>query len=626
MQGIENRILRLIADGASLTETAAQICLEVERASPGAICSVVNVCRAGLLHPLAAPSLAPEYCARMEGVMIGPEVGSCGVAAYTRKPVLVTDISADPKWTRYCAFPTSLGLKACWSAPVIDDGEPIGALAVFFPEARGPCDDELAVFASCVDLCAIALRRHERALERERRASVDALTTLPNRAAFNIALKSLACDDPGSWGLFVVDLDNLKIVNDTFGHRAGDGLLQTASARIAAAVSPDVTFRLGGDEFAVIIRRPEALADLDETAHRILEALRAPADCDGNAIVPSGTVGGAVVATGDESAEAVYKNADFALYHAKETGRGGFVRFWPGIDTRIVNRQATIKDVSAALGEGRIDAHYQPVMRLDTGEIVGIEALCRLRKPNGEIVPAARFRDATSDARVAVELTSRMLDVVARDVRHWIDLGIPFQHVGVNVSTADFYSGDLLSKLETSFGRVGVPLSHIIIEVSENVSIGCRNRDVDRVVERLRASGIRVALDDFGTGHASLTHLLNVPVDAIKIDQTFVARLKRHDASLAIVQGIIDIARKLDIRVIAEGIETEAQAEQLVSMGCRLGQGFLFSAAVDRDSMTEMLLRRAQGMAEFIPMFYEQPPGAEQIFDAVTETELARSA
>lgn len=626
MQWIENRILRLIADGASLTNTVEQICLEVEKSSPGAICSVVSVCRAGLLHPLAAPSLAPEYCAAMEGVMIGPEVGSCGVAAYMRRPVLVTDIATDPKWTKYCAFPNSLGLRACWSAPIIDDGEPIGALAVFFPESRAPRDDEMAIFEACVDLCALAMRRHERALERERRASIDALTGLPNRAAFNVALKSLACDDPGSWGLFVVDLDNLKIVNDTFGHRAGDGLLQTASARIAASMSPDVTFRLGGDEFAVIIRRPDALATLDETATRILKCLGAPADCDGNAIVPSATIGGAVVSADDNNAESVYKNADFALYHAKETGRGGFVRFWPGIDTRIVHRKSTIKDVSAALGEGRLDAHYQPVMRLDTHEIIGVEALCRLRKPNGEIVPAAHFRDATSDARVAVELTSRMLEIVARDVRHWIDLGIPFQHVGVNVSTADFYSGDLLGKLESSFGRAGVPLNHIIIEVSENVSIGCRSGAVDRVVERLRSSGIRVALDDFGTGHASLTHLLSVPVDAIKIDQTFVARLRRNDASLAIVQGVIDIARKLDIRVIAEGIETEAQAAQLLDMGCRLGQGYLFSAAVNRDAMTEMLQQGAQGMADFIPMFCEPSPSLAEYSAPAAEAELAKSA
>ena len=475
-------------------------------------------------------------------------------------------------------------------------------MALYFREPRAPREEEKAIISRCAELCEIALRRHERVVDRERRANIDGLTGLPNRGAFNMALASMGCDEPGSWALFIVDLDNLKTVNDTFGHPAGDGLIRAAGERIAAAMSPDITFRLGGDEFAVLVQYPEVLSDLEVGAGKIFAALETPADCDGHAVVPAATIGGAVLTATDASAADVYQKADFALYHAKETGRGGFIRYWPGIGTRITHRRDAIRDVGAALADGRIDAYYQPIVRLDSREVVGVEALCRLRTTTGEIIAAGEFQEATSDVNVAAELTGRMLSIVAGDVRAWLDAGIPFQHVGVNISTADFYAGDLMYKLEQSFGRVGVSLDHLILEVNEDVSMGRRDKVITREIARLRRSGVRVALDDFGTGHASLTHLVSMPVDAIKIDRSFIAQLWPDDPAMVIVQGLIDIARQLDIRVVAEGIETEVQASQLWTMGCVLGQGFEFSRAIDRTAMTMLLRRHAQGVNGAVPL------------------------
>lgn len=601
MLRFENRILRLIAASAPLEETARALCLGVEALAPGVICTVVRLDHEGRLRSLAAPSLSEEFDSAIGGVTIGIDAGSGHAAAGL--PVLMADIANDPEWMNCRNAASRAGLQTCWLWPIIGrDGEPVGALALYVAQARGPVEWETALVASCLELCGIALRRHERALDRERRANVDALTDLPNRAAFNSALAELPCDRAGAWALLVIDLDNLKVVNDTFGHQAGDSLIRVAGARISKVAAPDVTFRLGGDEFAVILRQPEALQDLDAFAAHVFEALEAPAEGEGHSIVPAATIGGAVLMPGDASAESVYQNADFALYHAKETGRGGFVRHWPGIGTRMTHRREAIRDVSAALVDGRIHAYYQPVLRLDTQEIVGVEALCRLRTPAGELLPAARFHEATSDARVAAELTTRMLSIVAEDVRRWLDAGIPLLHVGVNVSSSDFYTGDLLQKLQRSFGRLDVPFDHVILEVSEDASASARDKVVGREIGRLRSKGLRVALDDFGSGHASLTHLLSVPVDAIKIDRSIIARLWPDDPSMVIVQALIDIARQLDIRVVAEGIETEVQASQLWSMGCSMGQGFAFSRAVDRDAMAGLLHRHAQGLAGAVPL------------------------
>lgn len=590
---LQNTVLEMIASGETLERALTRLCLEVERLAPDAICSVLTVDADGLVHPLAGPSLPASYAAALDGIAIGPQVGSCGAAAFLRQAVTAEDVASDPRWRDYKHLILPLGLHACWSSPILNaHGEPLGTFAFYYRERRGPTQQERDIVEHCVHLCAIAIEREHRVAERERRASTDELTGLPNRAAFNETLSTLDCRTPGSWALLVVDLDNLKVVNDTFGHQAGDCLLAQAARRIGEATRPDKAFRIGGDEFAILVRSPAALHDLETAVQSILDHLAVPVDCAGQIVVPRATIGGAVLADGDRVPERVRQNADFALYHAKETGRGGFVRYWPGLGTRITHRLDAIRDVDAALREGRIEPFYQPIVRLDTGEIIGVEALCRMRLGD-RIISASAFHEATTDAHIATALTERMVDLVAADVGAWLKMGIPFQHVGVNVSSADIHGGTINGVL-SAFERESVPLSHVILEVTESVYMDNDGGIVARALAALRERGLRIALDDFGTGYASLTHLMSVPVDVIKIDKSFVERLGGNAPSLAIVEGIIHIAAKMGVRVVAEGIETDAQARQLRDAGCILGQGYLFSHAVDRATATLLLGQHAQ--------------------------------
>ncbi len=591
---LQNVILELIAKGETLAATCVRLCREVELLLPDVICSVLTVDPAGLLHPLAGPSLPEAYSGALDGVAIGPLTGSCGTAAYLRTEVAVADIATDPHWAAFKHLAVPHGLRACWSSPILDaDGAAVATFAFYYRTCRGPNAFEQEVVQSCVYLCMIAIERHQRVIEFERRAFTDALTGLPNRAAFNAALTELDCAIPGSWAIFVLDLDNLKVVNDTFGHHAGDRLLQIASRRIAAAVLPARTFRIGGDEFAMIVAAPDALHDLDATAGNILDALAPPADCGGQIVIPRATIGGAVLSGDEPVPDRVRQHADFALYHAKETGRGGFVRYWPGLGSTMTRRLGAIRDVNAALRDDRIDAYYQPIFRFDTREIVGVEALCRMRI-GASIIPASAFHEATTDVHVATALTARMMALVAADVRTWLDMGIPFQHVGINVSSADLSGGAVERVLTTAFAREGVPLEHVILEVTETVYMGDGDQAVQTAIGALRGRGIRVALDDFGTGFASLTHLLTVPVDILKIDKTFVDHLAPESVSMTIVEGLVRIAEKLNVRIVAEGVETDEQARQLQGAGCTLGQGYLVSPAIDRHRMTALLLDRAQ--------------------------------
>jgi diguanylate cyclase (GGDEF)-like protein len=593
----------MIARGETFRPTIERLCREIEQMLPGVRCSTATVERNNCIGMCIGPSFPEALHKGFEGSLVGPDVGSCGSAAYMRAQVFVHDIERDPKFAAVKDLFLSLGIRACWSVPICDEnGRAIAVLAFYFSEMRGPSARERRLMEIFHRLFVIAFERNERFVARERRAFVDALTGLANRAAFDAALARVPNRGPGSWALFMVDLDNLKIINDTFGHQAGDALLEAVAHRISQTMAPDVTFRLGGDEFAVIVQHQDSLRDLTVAAERVLSSIAAPVDFFGQIIVPQATIGSAVFSADDPDAQTVRQNADFALYHAKETGRGGYVRYWPGIDSRISNRRTAIHDLTTAITDNRILAYYQPVVRIDTREIIGFEALCRLRTPGGAIVTAAAFQDAMSDVRIAGALTTRMMSIISADMRRWLDEGLSLQKVGVNVTTADLHAGDLLDKIAATFGKNDVPLNLITLEINESVYMGNHDRITAREVQKLRDFGLSISLDDFGTGYASLTHLKSIPANNIKIDRSFVSDLAPGSPCMAIAEALIGLANKLGMRVVAEGIETQEQAALLEAAGCLLGQGFLYSKAVDRDTLARLLSRHAQGIAGVTPM------------------------
>lgn len=587
---VQNTILRMVAQGDDLDATLARLCRELESLLPGTRTSILTLDTHGLLHPFVAPSLPDDYSAGLDGIAIGPVAGSCGSAAFLRQVVVVDDIESDPRWSASKHLAQAAGLKACFSSPIFSSkGQVLATFALYFDEARGPTAFEQSVVEGCLPLCMIAFERYERVLERERLAYTDALTGLTNRAKFS---KDLETATESGWSLLLIDIDNLKSVNDTFGHAAGDDLIAVVASRIAEAADPARTYRIGGDEFAVIFDAATAL-DPIALAERISRSISIPASCGEHTAFPTISIGIAHSQTGLTVAE-VRRNADIALYHAKEENRGGVLIYNAALTTAISKRSEAIHKVADALKEDRIEAWYQPIVRIDTKEIVGVEALARMRAIDGTIVPAAEFFEATKDAVVAAALTRRMIECIARDVGGWLKLGIPFQHVGINLSAADFSCTDLPESLEDAFKREGVPLHHAVLEVTESVYLGDRDRRVAKKIAALRAAGLRIALDDFGTGFASLTHLITVPVDVIKIDKSFTDLLGPDDPGTSIVEGILHIAKRLGIKVVVEGIETVEQAELLLERGCVLGQGYLYSRALPPEQICNLLRERGQ--------------------------------
>jgi len=605
LHALQTEILEALVTGERFEAIADLLCRRAEQLAPGVVCSIVAITPDGRLAPVAAPSLPQHYSDAITGLAIGPNVGSCGTSAFLGEAVEVHDVSTDPLWTPYKHLVLPLGLMACWSSPIkTRDGRVAANFGFYYRDKRGPTELERAIVNTCVHLFAIAIE-HDRTQQRNHAlAYFDQLTGLPNRRSFDDMMFERIVANSPAFGLLVIDIDNLKIANDTMGHVVGDGLIQEVAGRLGE-VAPNVACRLGGDEFAVLVDDCHNHSELGVVADAVIQAMREPFDCGGFTIMPQITMGGVVYGIDGNNADLLRQNADFALYHAKEIKRGAYVPFEKNLRTSIALRMSQIRTLDQALNECRVMPYYQPVMGIADRSIQGFESLARIRLDNGYVLSAGEVQAALSDPSIAFRLTDQMLKQIAVDMRAWLDRGLSINHIGINLSTADFHRSDLERRLSEAFEAGGVPLKHLVLEVTETVLLDGPDAKVVGVIERLRKKGVVVALDDFGTGFASLTHLVRFPVDIIKIDRSFVDRMLVDRPSRLIVELLLDLSRKLEMRVVAEGIETQAQADWLMELGCQFGQGYYFGRPVDAAATTRFIL--ANGAASGSP-----PPVAEK--------------
>ncbi|MUO82384.1 EAL domain-containing protein [Agrobacterium vitis] len=433
--------------------------------------------------------------------------------------------------------------------------------------------------------------RQERGLVQA--ANSDALTGLANRACFKAAIDRQISQDRAEFGLLLIDVDHLKVTNDTLGHGAGDVLLKEIANRLVSQMGKKGTvFRVGGDEFAAVIEKPVSNRGMTMIARGLIRAVSEPMTFNGVTINPKITLGGAIC-DGCTDAEVLCQNADFALYHAKQTAKGTYVHFELGLRTKISRRLAVTNEVEEALAENRLFPYYQPIVRIQTGEIVGVEALVRMRLADGSVRAAGDFHEALKDASISHRVTSLMLEKVANDLRNWYDSGLKPLRVGINISSSDFSRGDLESRIASAFARYALSLDSLRLEVTESVFMEGTEEAVAATLQRLRKKGASVALDDFGTGYASLTHLQRLPVDVIKIDKSFIDTMLTDASSDAIVELMLELSRKMDLRVTAEGVETIEQAIRLDELGCASGQGYLYARPMDASAIYTLVATTA---------------------------------
>ena len=420
--------------------------------------------------------------------------------------------------------------------------------------------------------------------ELRRAAYHDVLTDLPNRAYFAVQLEKTldrAREHETRVGVVVFDVDNFKAINDSLGHGAGDAVLRAVAQRLSDGLTEGAfAARLGGDEFAII------LPDLDDGTpvliKDLLEAVARPMTVDESVVEVGVSAGAAIWPNDGANAEAILKSADLALYTAKARSGGDVESFHPELRHAVETRNSMLREARDALGDERIIPFYQPKVCLGTGAIVGFEALLRWHHRERGLQPPGTILAAFEDSALSTQLTDRMLDRVLRDMADWQERGYETGRIAINGSPVDFRRDDFAERILSRFHAHGLPPTLLELEVTESVFLGRIADTVERALRTLAHEGVTIALDDFGTGYASLTHLQQFPVDVLKIDRSFVSRLdSTNSADFAIVHGIIDIAQRMDIRTVAEGVENEAQLDRLCELGCDIAQGFLFGRALD---------------------------------------------
>jgi diguanylate cyclase (GGDEF)-like protein len=447
---------------------------------------------------------------------------------------------------------------------------------------------EVALLSNSLTALLERLRQNERRFRTL--ALRDPLTGLPNRTLFRDRLRQAVAHSrrtKRSAALLILDLDRFKDVNDTFGHPTGDRLLAEAARRLTSCLrQTDTVARLGGDEFAVILSELQRETDASILAQKAVAQLARPFHFDGQDVHVGASVGIAICNAGGTNPDQLLRHADLALYSAKASGGRDFDFFAPAMAADFAARRELERDLRHAFEMGKLDLHFQPELDMRSGQLRGAEALLRWRRHDRGWVNPAQFVAVAEANGLIRPIGSWTLHQACRQARIWRETELPALTVAVNVSLTQCRHPDLTATVQKALQEAGLPPEALEIEVTESVFV----REDDEVVltqlRGLRSLGVAVAIDDFGTGYSSLGRLRALPVDKVKIDQSFIARLGQEEGADAVVRAIVELGHGLGLRVTAEGVETQDQLKFLRSVGCDGVQGFLIGRPVQANELT----------------------------------------
>lgn len=428
-----------------------------------------------------------------------------------------------------------------------------------------------------------------------RQANHDHLTGLPNRQLFQGRLQKAMQDADErnkAFALIFLDLDLFKDVNDTLGHNVGDQLLKEASKRLLSCVrDTDTVARIGGDEFTVIVSDVPNQAVVERICEEILVKIAQPYQLGENVVTVSASIGVTMYPEDASDAGEILKNADMAMYAAKECGRNQYCFFLPAMSEAIQARILFSQNLQTAIAENQFILYYQPIIDMRTGQVRKFEALIRWNHPELGLVPPSEYIPFAEDSGLIVDIGQWVFKAAVQQAKRWHEQGLNYQ-ISVNVSPAQFYAdGIKVEEWVRLLEDAGLPTSSILIEITERLLLE-ENPAITKRLCQLREAGLQIALDDFGTGFSSLTYLKRYPIDYLKIDQSFVRNLAPESEDLALCEAMIVMAQKLGLGVIAEGVEGSLQQSLLLEAGCVLGQGYLYSRPVPPQEIERWLDER----------------------------------
>jgi diguanylate cyclase (GGDEF)-like protein/PAS domain S-box-containing protein len=595
----QREILEVIAMNAPLGDVLSQLVRQVETQLTNDFGAIFLFEREdGRLRCGAASGrLARGYIQAVTRIPVGPNAGSCGAAAYRREQVIVADILEDPLWNVLRGFVAPDGFRACWCAPILSHrGDVLGVFAMHSTEARKPTLIERQVIEITTRVAGIAIERAQAEDRIHFMATHDSLTGLPNRSLLHDRLTQamLYAKRYDRWvTILFVDLDNFKLVNDSLGHNAGDELLRIIAARMVGCVrATDTVVRLGGDEFVVVLfDQPKSVELIATTFQKLRSSIAEPIMLAGHPLQITGSIGIANYPEDGTDPDTLLANADAAMYRAKEIGRDNFQFYTPDLNTRAHEKFLLIEELRLAIVRSEFVLHYQPQVDLRTGRIFAVEALIRWNHPRLGLVAPMKFVPLAEETGLIVPIGDWVLQTACRQCKAWQDAGLPHLNMSVNVSARQFRDKSWIARVVAALAETGLQAQYLELEITESLVMQHLEQAVATMKE-LQALGVQLAIDDFGTGYSSLNALKNFPIARLKIDKSFICDLPSNESDKAVASAVISLGQKLNLRVIAEGVETDAQIAFLRQSNCDEMQGYHFSRPIAADAM-EALLHKA---------------------------------
>jgi diguanylate cyclase (GGDEF)-like protein/PAS domain S-box-containing protein len=586
-----NRVLEMVAENESIDTILAEVVYLVESQCSGALCSLMLL-RDEMLTWVAAPGFPQEGLRLLKPFRVLRDTAGLPAAEVARGTVFWDDVRHCPFWSDRTHLAGQLGIESCRSTPILStDGMLLGMLALHY-KTRQPRDD------SDAELLQAASRLAARALEQrgfterlEFQARHDSLTGLPNRSYFmellGAALRD-ACDRSGSLAVLFIDLDRFKQINDILGHAMGDRLLKEVGQRLKLLLTEDdLAGRMGGDEFTIVLtRQPDEQAAV-LASQEFLNAFRAPHQIEDNELFVTASIGVALFPRHGQTVASLLRNADLAMYHAKNSGKNDVVVFRDKDHTASLERLRLENALRRALEHQEFELLYQPVVGMN-GKVEGLEALLTWRHPIYGSISPKQFIPIAEETGLIIDIGSWVIQRACLEAASWHKAGHRAARISVNVSALQFERRDFLETVAAALALSKLPPDRLELELTESYIM----KDLPQAAARLtqiRNLGVSIAIDDFGTGYSSLSYLNKLPVDSLKIDQSFLRNLHEPEGSLAVIQSIVRMAHSMNLSVVAEGVETRAELDLVRVLGCDKVQGHVYGPARRRDE-TEALL------------------------------------
>jgi len=599
---MEHAVTRVLAEAQSLAEAIPKI-IQTVCETMGWHCGArwqmdkeAGVLRCRETWGIDTPEIREFVAASSERTVEPLPVGQ-GLVRRTyaaRKPVWITDILTDHGFNRR-TLAEKAHLHGAFGFPLIGGNEVLGVMEFFHRDAREPDEMLIQIAESIGSQIGQYMVRMQAEEAVKFVATHDALTGLPNRVMFNQRLThALVQAERYGWrlGVFFIDLDRFKIINDTLGHDAGDQLLREVARRVTETLrAADTVARLGGDEFVVLVEQVSDPRDLAGVAQKLITVLGSGFPLSGAEYHVTASIGVATYPDDGGDVQTLLKNADIAMYRAKEQGRNAFQFYSAQMNVHSLERLALESGLRRALDRRELVLHYQPQVDIRRGHITGMEALVRWQHPELGLISPDRFIGIAEETGLVVPIGEWVLRTACEAQRAWERLGIPGIRVAVNLSARQFVHGDLLRDVMRALEQTGCHPSALELEITESMVMHNPERAVE-LIHQLKDMGVRVAIDDFGTGYSSLANLKRFPIDSVKIDRSFILDIPGDKGDVAITQAVIAMAHSLGLKVIAEGVETRQQFNFLRKQRCDEMQGYYFSAALPLEQATSLLEQR----------------------------------